>query len=115
MSQSIEDDEIDLRELFAALISGWFTIGVSTAIALVLSIVYAFFIAEEKYESMSVFALDDSKSSSLPAGLGGLAGLAGLRRWRGFNCPAAAPLNSSRFRRCSSLKKSLHVFLPMKT
>ena len=78
MSQSIEDDEIDLRELFAALISGWFTIGVSTAIALVVSIFYALFMTVEKYESISVFALNDSKSSSLPAGLGGLAGLAGI-------------------------------------
>ena len=48
MSQSIEDDEIDLRELFAALISGWFTIGVSTAIALVVSIFYALFMTVEK-------------------------------------------------------------------
>ena len=78
MSQSIEDDEIDLRELFAALISGWFTIGVSTAIALAVSIFYALFMTVEKYESISVFALNDSKSSSLPAGLGGLAGLAGI-------------------------------------
>jgi len=78
MSQSVEDDEIDLRELFAALISGWFTIGVSTAIALVVSIFYALFMTVEKYESISVFALNDSKSSSLPAGLGGLAGLAGI-------------------------------------
>ena len=52
MSQSIEDDEIDLRELFAALISGWFTIGVSTAIALVVSILYALFMTVEKYESI---------------------------------------------------------------
>ena len=78
MSQGVEDDEIDLRELFAALFSGWFTIGVATAIALVVSIFYAFFLAEEKYESISIFALDDDKSSSLPAGLGGLAGLAGI-------------------------------------
>jgi uncharacterized protein involved in exopolysaccharide biosynthesis len=78
MSQSIEDDEIDLRELFAVLISGWFTIGVSTAIALVVSIFYALFISVEKYESISVFALNDIKSSSLPAGLSGLAGLAGI-------------------------------------
>lgn len=78
MTQSIEDDEIDLRELFSALLSGWFTIGVSTAIALVVSIFYALFMTVEKYESVSVFALTDSKSSSLPAGLGGLAGLAGI-------------------------------------
>jgi len=78
MAKMIEDDEIDLRELFATLISGWFTIGVSTALALVLSIFYAFFLAEEKYESVSVFALDENNSSSLPAGLGGLAGLAGI-------------------------------------
>ena len=78
MSQGVEDDEIDLRELFASLFSGWFTIGVSTAIALVVSIFYALFMTVEKYESVSVFALNDSKSSSLPAGQGGLAGLAGI-------------------------------------
>ena len=38
MSEGIEDEEIDLRELFAALFSGWFTIGVSIAIALVVSV-----------------------------------------------------------------------------
>ena len=71
------DDEIDLRELFAALISKWAIIAFFGFISVTLAGYYAFKVATPKYESNAVFAMPNSSGSSM-GGLGALAGLAGV-------------------------------------
>jgi len=70
------DDEIDLAELFAALWSQWFLIGVTTFLATVAAIYYAVAIAEPVYDARAKFAFEE-KSGGL-SGLGDLGGLAAL-------------------------------------
>lgn len=79
------DDEIDLRELFAAIWQGkWVIIG-TTLLFGILSTVYAFSIPNI-YKSEALLApITDESSIGLPGQLGGLAALAGvnLRGGRG--------------------------------
>jgi len=71
-----DDDDLDLRELFAVLVAHWWLIGVVTAICAILSGYYAFVVATPEYESESVFQMPESGGPSL-GNLGGLASLAG--------------------------------------
>ena len=72
----IADDEIDLAELFAALWSQWFLIGVTTFLAAAAAVYYAVAIAEPVFEARAKFAFEE-KSGGL-SGLGDLGGLAAL-------------------------------------
>ena len=65
------DDEIDLRELFAALISKWAIIAFFGFIGVTLAGYYAFKVATPKYESNAVFVMPNSSGSSM-GGLGAL-------------------------------------------
>jgi uncharacterized protein involved in exopolysaccharide biosynthesis len=72
-----EDDEIDLRELFAALVAHWGLIACVSALSVFLAGYYAFVIATPKFKSESVFQMPDVSGRSL-GNLGGLASLAGI-------------------------------------
>jgi LPS O-antigen subunit length determinant protein (WzzB/FepE family) len=52
----MNEDEIDLRELFASLWAGKFVIGIVTALALAGAVIYAL-TADEEYQSAAVFEL----------------------------------------------------------
>lgn len=71
------NDEIDLREMFAALISKWAVIALFGFVSVTLAGYYGFKVAVPKYESNAVFAMPGASGSSL-GGLGALAGLAGV-------------------------------------
>jgi len=74
----MNEDEIDLRELFASLWAGKFVIGVVTALALAGAVVYAL-TADEEYQSAAVFELKSQQSGPrLPSQYSDLAALAGL-------------------------------------
>jgi polysaccharide biosynthesis transport protein len=73
----INDDEIDLTELLASLISEWRTITVSAVLFAVSAFVYASFIANPSYEAKSVFAFEKGSSGGL-GNLGGAAALLGI-------------------------------------
>jgi len=78
-NNDIADDEIDLAELFRALLSQWFLIGLTTLVGGFLAIYYAVAIAEPKYEASVKFAMEDSASGLSSLGeLGAVAALAGL-------------------------------------
>jgi LPS O-antigen subunit length determinant protein (WzzB/FepE family) len=73
------DDEIDLRELFHALLEGKWIIASVTAFALIIGVIYSLLLPDI-YESKALFVPVNS-SSSIARGLGGynnLAGLAGI-------------------------------------
>ena len=74
----MNEDEIDLRELFASLWAGKFVIGVVTALALAGAVVYALG-ADEEYQSAAVFELKSQQSGPrLPSQYSDLAALAGF-------------------------------------
>ena len=74
----MNEDEIDLRELFASLWAGKFVIGIVTALALAGAVVYAL-TADEEYQSAAVFELKSQQSGPrLPSQYSDLAALAGL-------------------------------------
>ena len=75
---SIQDDEIDLRELFSALWSDKIWIFLSTSLCAVLAVLCALSIKPE-YEAKSIFELKSTSAGSrFPGELGGLASLAGI-------------------------------------
>ncbi len=78
--QSYDDDEIDLRELFAAIWSGKITIIISTVIAAMLSIAYALYLPNiYKAEALlSPVSNDGGGMGGLASKFGGLASLAGV-------------------------------------
>lgn len=78
MYDQLNSDEIDLSELFATLIHGWFTIVLSIALCGFLAIYYALFVAVEKFESKAVFSLNLSQSNMNLGQMGGLASLVGV-------------------------------------
>lgn len=78
MDDQLNSDEIDLSELFATLIHGWFTIVLSIALCGFLAIYYALFVAVEKFESKAVFSLNSSQSNMNLGQMGGLASLVGV-------------------------------------
>jgi len=71
------NDEIDLRELFASLISKWAVIALFGFVSVTLAGYYAFKVATPTYESNAVFAMPNSSGPSM-GGLGALEGLAGV-------------------------------------
>ena len=82
MSQNsnLEDDEIDLSELFAALWSHKFLITFFTGLSIFLAGYYAL-TAEKKFTAKSIFQIEQNDSSSgfnLSGELGALASLAGF-------------------------------------
>ncbi|WP_217810153.1 Wzz/FepE/Etk N-terminal domain-containing protein [Salibaculum griseiflavum] len=73
------DDEIDLAELFSALLSNWLLIGATTALFSAAAIYYAVWVAEPTYDAGAKFAFEDGSGGiSLPSELGGLAALVGV-------------------------------------
>ena len=78
MDDQLNSDEIDLSELFATLIHGWFTIVLSIALCGFLAIYYALFVAVEKFESKAVFSLKSSRSNTNLGQMGDLASLVGF-------------------------------------
>ena len=75
----IEDtaDEIDLREMFSALLGGWIIITSSALIFTSMAIYYALFIARKDFSTAKIEFLLQSNQSSMGS-LGGLASLAGV-------------------------------------
>ena len=79
-NSNLEDDEIDLGELFAALWSHKILITLFTGLSIFLAGYYAI-TAEKKYAAKSIFQIEQSDSSSgfnLSGELGALASLAGF-------------------------------------
>ena len=81
MSEHIEDDEIDLAELFSTLLHGWLTIATAALLSVAFAAYYALFMVPERFESRAIFAINSSAPSLNLGELGGLAALAG------FNLP----------------------------
>ena len=81
MSEHIEDDEIDLAELFSTLLHGWLTITTAALLSVAFAAYYALFMVPERFESRAIFAINSSAPSLNLGELGGLAALAG------FNLP----------------------------
>ena len=81
MSEHIEDDEIDLAELFSTLLHGWLTITTAALLSVAFAAYYALFMVPERFESRAIFAINSSTPGLNLGELGGLAALAG------FNLP----------------------------
>ena len=80
-NNTIDDDEIDLAELFYALWAHKFFIGICTALAIVCAGYYAL-TTDKEYTAKAVFEIqqgDNGRGFSLPGDLGALASLAGVR------------------------------------
>ena len=80
-NNTIDDDEIDLAELFYALWAHKFFIGICAALAIVCAGYYAL-TTDKEYTAKAVFEIkqdDNSRGFSLPGDLGALASLAGVR------------------------------------
>ena len=76
MSEELQDDEIDLRELFAALWDGKLLIFIVTCAVFLFSSAYLH-VAERSY-TVSVTLRPTEEQSSAGGNLGGLGGLASL-------------------------------------
>ena len=79
-NNTIDDDEIDLAELFYALWAHKFFIGIWTALAIVCAGYYAL-TTDKEYTANAVFEIqqgDNGRGFSLPGDLGALASLAGV-------------------------------------
>lgn len=84
-SSQVADDEIDLRELFAAIWQGKWIIVITTAIFAVVSVLYALSLPNiYKSEALLAPVTEDSRMR-LPGQLGGLAALAGVNLGAGGN------------------------------
>ena len=85
-NSNLEDDEIDLGELFAALWSHKLLITVSISLLVFLAGYYAI-TAEKKFTAKAVFQIEQIENSSnlnLSGELGALASLAGLANAQAF-------------------------------
>ena len=79
-NNTIDDDEIDLAELFYALWAHKFFIGICTGLAIVCAGYYAL-TTDKEYTAKAVFEIqqgDNGRGFSLPGDLGALASLAGV-------------------------------------
>ena len=79
-NNTIDDDEIDLAELFYALWAHKFFIGICTALAIVCAGYYAL-TTDKEYTANAVFEIqqgDNARGFNLPGDLGALASLAGV-------------------------------------
>ena len=77
MTSQYDDDEIDLRELFAVLWAGRFKIVALTAIFAIVSVIYALSIPNQ-YKATALLSSADSSGGGLSGALGQLGGLASL-------------------------------------
>lgn len=75
--QENSDDEIDLGEVFSALVSGWKTLLFFTSIFFISSAYYAINVPIEKFESVATIQLSNANGSKFSR-LGGIASLAGI-------------------------------------
>jgi len=90
----IEEDEIDLRELWQTILKGKKIIVTITLVIVTLTLVYALKLPNEyKSTALLIPTADDSKLSSL-AGLGGLAAMAGVRLGGGGSMTPDIAFNS---------------------
>lgn len=78
--QQFDDDEIDLRELFAALWQGKFTIVLTTVIAAIIAVSYALYLPNiyKAEVLLSPVSSDGGGMGGLASKFGGLASLAGV-------------------------------------
>jgi uncharacterized protein involved in exopolysaccharide biosynthesis len=79
-NNTIDNDEINLAELFYALWAHKFFIGICTALAIVCAGYYAL-TTDKEYTAKAVFEIqqsDNGRGFSLPGDLGALASLAGV-------------------------------------
>ena len=79
-NNTIDNDEIDLAELFYALWAHKFFIGIWTALAIVCAGYYAL-TTDKEYTANAVFEIqqgDNARGFNLPGDLGALASLAGV-------------------------------------
>lgn len=72
------EDGVNLRELLFALVHNWAGITLSCFLGAFASAYYAFFIAEEKFESFSTFSFIENKQNINYGNLGNIAAIAGL-------------------------------------
>ena len=86
MSEELQDDEIDLRELFAALWDGKLLIFIVTCAVFLFSSAYLH-VAERSY-TVSVTLRPTEEQSSVGDNLGGLGGLGGLASLAGVQLPS---------------------------
>ena len=86
MSEELQDDEIDLRELFAALWDGKLLIFIVTCAVFLFSSAYLH-VAERSY-TVSVSLRPTEEQSSGGGNLGGLGGLGGLASLAGVQLPS---------------------------
>ena len=86
MSEELQDDEIDLRELFAALWDGKLLIFIVTCAVFLFSSAYLH-VAERSY-TVSVTLRPTEEQSSGGGNLGGLGGLGGLASLAGVQLPS---------------------------
>ena len=76
----LEDGEIDLRELIAALWSHKLLIAIITALSIFIAVYYAL-TADKKFTAISIFQIEENNSNSrfnIGGELGALASLAGI-------------------------------------
>jgi uncharacterized protein involved in exopolysaccharide biosynthesis len=75
--QENSDDEIDLGEVFSALVSGWKALLFFTSFFFIGSAYYAINVPIEKFESVATIQLSNANGSKLSK-IGGIASLAGI-------------------------------------
>lgn len=78
INAAVSDDEVDLAEIFAVLVSGWRIIASTSLVCLALSYVYANHVALPTYEAKSVFAFEKSSGGGALGNLDGAAALLGI-------------------------------------
>lgn len=76
-TQVIEEDEIDLRELFATIWKGRIFIAVFVSVVVVLTLIYAL-AKPNVYESKTILLSQEQSGGMKLGGLGGLAAMAGV-------------------------------------
>jgi len=90
---TIEEDEIDLKELFATIWNNKFKIAIFTFIVTSLTIIYTISIPNS-YKSEVILAPQNQSKSSIGGGLSALAGLAGVSLGGGAGMDAFSSLNT---------------------
>lgn len=76
--QEIDNDDIDLNEVFSALISGWKSLIMAVSFSFVGSVYYALNVPSEKFESFAKIQLSQVNNRSRFSDFSGIASLAGV-------------------------------------
>lgn len=76
--QNLNDDEIDIGELFSALLSGWKILVFFTSVFFISAVYYALNVPIEKFESVATIQFSDANNNTQFSNLGGIASLAGI-------------------------------------